>query len=260
MNTRRALPLVLLLSLVAPVVASGAGGFDERSFARFVDALGVVDAPREYVYAGEAYDYSTGRVIARIEGYQISRVSVAKREAHVWRRAFLLYRSPEDGHILASYPEVRGGSPALLSLTRYELLGDRLKVNAWVGGGGKSRALHLPDDTTAAHEAQRDVFRRTYGSSDAAHASFEIQETVVARGGARARSVDVRSTLFKVAEGSLFPSQIGRYVVSVAWWPMVDRAGLSPSLRLFLRDEAPAMMRLPASLQEAKRELGVASD
>ena len=112
------------------------------ALAAWARAHGGVDAPRTYAYAGTVYDLPGGKRLATVDGWQLARsVPGGPRDPGAWyvvRRAFLLYRAPDSGEIVARYPDVRARSAPVpvLSIVRYALRGDRIVTRGVSGVRG----------------------------------------------------------------------------------------------------------------------------
>ncbi len=239
----------------------GAGGFDSGSFARFIQALGGTERARWFAYSGTAYDVPSGRVIATVEGDQQARVFRGPRRPDgtapdcVVRRAFLLYRAPADGAIIAVYPDVRANvTPPPLSISCYRLEGDRVASESLSGVRGKVRSIAVPESLRATREDDSFVFRRVLAPPNPREQPVEIQETVLTP---RGRTADIRTVMTKSALNVFLPPEGGRHLLHLIWRPVPDESCLSPRVREFIVKEAPAITTLPATLDGALREFGL---
>ena len=254
--------LLAALLLTTPAARGEDGGFDAASLAVFAQANGGREAPRLYAYRGTVYDAPGGRILATLDGYQIARAFPGPAtEPDTWyvvRRAFLLYRDPESGEVLAYYPDVRTRAmPAPpLSIVRYQLRGGRITSTALSGVRGNTRDITLPEQLSATREDDRWVFRRVLSPPDPQQKPIELTETVVepSPSGTAPR---VRSVMTKVADNWGFLPPGGRHLLHLSWRPVSAPAELAPIVRRLIDDEAPGMKSLPASLAEAWAELGV---
>lgn len=258
--TNAALTL-LGVSVAASATLEGAGGFDTEAFARFIQAQAGADRARWYAYSGTAYDVPSGRVIATVEGYQQARVFRGLRRADgtapdcVVRRAFLLYRAPDDGAVITVYPDVRASvTPPPLSISCYRLDGDRVLSESQSGVRGKVRSVAVPESLRATREGDSFVFRRLLAPPNPREQPVEIQETVLTP---RGRTADIRTVMTKSALNVFLPPEGGRHLLHLIWRPVQNESGLSPRVREFIAQEAPAMTTLPATLDGALRELGL---
>lgn len=259
--------LVLSLSLsLWPATAAHAqeGGFDAAALAAWARAHGGVDAPRAYAYHGTVYELPTGRILGTVDGWQLARsFPGGKDDPGAWyvvRRAFLLYRAPGSGEIVARYPDVRASAAPVptLSIVRFALQGDRIATTGVSGVRGATREVALPEQLGAAREDGAWVFRRVITPPDPQQKPFELTE-VVAGDGATERAPRVRFVMTKVADNWGFLPPGGRHLLHLDWRPVTGEAQLAPVIRDLLRDEAPASLRtLPATLDEAYAELGLA--
>ena len=250
------------LPLCAAPARGEEGGFDATALAAFAQASGGLEAPRTYVYRGTVYDAPGGRVLATLDGYQIARAfagGAAEPDSwYVVRRAFLLYRAPGTGEVLAYYPDVRAKAmPAPpLSIVRYRLRGDRVSTTALSGVRGNVRDISLPEQLSVTREDGSWVFRRVLSPPDPQQKPIELTETIYEpAAGAAPR---IRSVMTKVADNWGFLPPGGRHLLHLSWRPAGTPDELPPVIRRLLDDEAPGMKSLPASLADACAELGVA--
>ena len=257
-----ALCLVVLPFCTAPARAEE-GGFDAAALAAFAQANGGTEAPRTYVYRGTVYDAPGGRILATLDGWQIARAfagGTAEPDAwYVVRRAFLLYRAPGTGEVLAYYPDVRAKAMPTppLSIVRYRLRGDRVTSTALSGIRGSTRDIALPEQLSVRREEGSWVFRRVLSPPDPQQKPIELTETIyepLAAGGAPR----IRSVMTKVAENWGFLPAGGRHLLHLSWRPAGTSDAVPAVIRRLLDDEAPGMKSLPASLADAFAELGVA--
>jgi hypothetical protein len=256
-----ALGLVALAACALPAQGED-GGFDAAGLAAFAQANGGAETPRTYVYRGTVYDAPGGRVLATLDGWQIARAFPGgASEPDSWyvvRRAFLLYRAPGTGEVLAYYPDVRAKAMPVppLSIVRYRLRGDRVTSTALSGVRGNTRDITLPEQLSATREDASWVFRRVLSPPDPQQKPIELTETIYEPvTGAAPR---IRSVMTKVADNWGFLPPGGRHLLHLSWRPVGTQAGVPPLIRRLLDDEAPGMKVLPASLAEAFAELGVA--
>ncbi len=259
--TRRAVALCLAALPLGAATAHGEeGGFDTAALAALAQASGGTEAPRSYVYRGTVYDAPGGRILATVDGYQVARAfpgGAAEPDSwYVVRRAFLLYRAPGTGEVLAYYPDVRAKAmPAPpLGVVRYRLRGDRITTTAVSGVRGNTRDITLPEQLSVAREDRSWVFRRVLSPPDPQQKPIELTETIyepVAGGAPR-----IRSVMTKVAENWGFLPPGGRHLLHLSWRPADSAEALPPVIRRLLDDEAPGMKSLPTSLAEAFAELG----
>jgi len=251
-----------LFAAAAPA-RSEDGGFDAAALAAFAAASGGVDAPRISAYRGTVYDAPGGRILSTLDGYQIARsFRGAAAEPDTWyvvRRAFLLYRAPGTGEVLAYYPDVRARTmPAPpLSIVRYRLRGDRVSSTALSGVRGNTRDVTLPEQLSVTREEGSWIFRRVLSPPDPQQKPIELTETVYEPrpGGAAPR---IRAVMTKVADNWGFLPPGGRHLLHLSWRPVAGPEALPPIVRRLIDDEAPGMKALPANLAEAWAELGAA--
>jgi hypothetical protein len=238
------------------------GGFDAAALEAFALSNGGRDAPRVYAYRGTVYDAPSGRILATLDGYQIARAFPGGApEPGTWyvvRRAFLLYRAPGTGDVLAYYPDVRAKTmPAPpLSIVRYRLDGDRVTSAALSGVRGSVRDITLPEQLSVAREEQAWVFRRVLSPPDPQQKPIELTETIYEpqRAGGPPR---IRSVMTKVADNWGFLPPGGRHLLHLSWRPASTPDALAPLIRTLLDEDAPGMKSLPANLADAFAELGV---
>lgn len=259
---RRALSLGLAaLALCALPARAEEGGFDAAALAAFAQAHGGAETPRTYVYRGTVYDAPGGRILATVDGWQIARAfaggAAEPGSWYVVRRAFLLYRAPGTGEVLAYYPDVRAKAMPVppLSIVRYRLRGDRITSTAMSGVRGNTRDISLPEQLSAAREEASWVFRRVLSPPDPQQKPIELTETIYEPvAGAAPR---IRSVMTKVADNWGFLPAGGRHLLHLSWRPAGTPDAVPPIVRRLLDDEAPGMKSLPGSLAEAFAELGV---
>jgi hypothetical protein len=251
--------LMLLLSAPSPGFAQ-TGGFDRAAFDAYVESLGGLDAPRAYGYRGTVYDVPSGRVVARVEGYQIARAfrdAARPDEAVLVRRAFLIYRAAESEAVLAYYPDIREktiGRPPL-SVVRLTLAGDRVTTRAVTGLGGKPTSISLPEQLSAAREGAAFVFRRVLAPPDPQQQPVEITETVRRAEGAPPERI--RTTMTKVANNQSFLPPGGRHLLHLVWRPAARFEDLPAGVQKLIEAEAPMMKSLPETLAAALAEAGL---
>jgi hypothetical protein len=258
----RAIGLVALLA-TAPGARANEGGFDAAALEAWALAHGGRDAPRTYAYQGTVYDLPSGRILATLDGWQVARAFAGgTADPGAWyvvRRAFLLYRAPGSGEILARYPDVRASSVPVpsLSIVRYVLRGDRLVPTAVSGVRGATRDISLPEQLGATREDGAWVFRRVLTPPDPQQKPFELTE-IVSQPGPAGGAPRVRFAMTKVADNWGFLPAGGRHLLHLSWRPVATRAALAPVVRNLLEDEAPpALGTLPATVEAAYAELGL---
>lgn len=257
-----ALWLVIALLLGTRSAAALEGGFDSASLAGYARAQGGVEAPRVYAFNGTVYDAPGGRVLATLDGFQIARAFAGGRdEPGVWyviRRAFLLYRAPGSGEVLAYYPDVRTNAmPApALSIARYELRGDRILSRAVSGVRGRLREISLPEQLGVVREDDTWVFRRVLSPPDPQQKPIELTETVMAMATPSDGTPRIRSTMTKVADNWGFLPPGGRHLLHLSWRPVAGFGALADRVQAVI-DAAPAGLKtLPDTLPKALAELG----
>jgi hypothetical protein len=246
---RRASSIVALAALAwsasAPLLARE-GGFDAAALEAWARAHGGVDGPRTYAYGGTVYDVPGGKILATVDGWQLARTFPGgARDPGAWyvvRRAFLLYRAPDSGEILARYPDVRSRSAPVpvLSIVRFALRGDRVVTSGVSGVRGATREVALPEQLGAAREDDAWVFLRVLSPPDPQQKPIELTEIVARDGGTDAAP------------------RAGRHVLHLSWRPVAGLESVAPVLRQLVTAEAPsALASLPASLEAAYAELGL---
>ncbi|MCU0760940.1 MAG: hypothetical protein MUF07_17315 [Steroidobacteraceae bacterium] len=264
-HAARRLGLLALLSAaaVAPAARAHERGFDAAALEAWALAHGGRDAPRTYAYEGTVYDLPSGRILATLDGWQLARAfpgGVADPGAwYVVRRAFLLYRAPGSGEILAHYPDVRASRMPVpsLSIVRYVLRGDRLVPTAVAGVRGAIRDVSLPEQLGAAREDGAWVFRRVLTPPDPRQKPFELTE-IVAQPGPSGAAPRIRFAMTKVADNWGFLPAGGRHLLHLSWRPVAGLEALAPVVRRLLEEDAPpALGTLPATLDAAYGELGL---
>ncbi len=253
----------LALWLAPQVGSAQEGGFDAAAVAAYAQAQGGNAKARMYAYGGTVYDVPSGRILATVDGFQIARAFPGSRaEPDTWyvvRRAFLLYRAPGSGEVLAYYPDVRAQNMPVpsLGIVRYQLRGDRIVTAALSGVRGNTRNIALPEQLGAAREDDSWVFRRVLSPPDPQQKPIELTEIVMADHSAGAEP-RIRFVMTKVADNWGFLPPGGRHLLHLSWRPVSSMASLAPRVRSLLDDEAPAVKSLPGSLAAAFAELGVA--
>lgn len=254
----------IVAALAAPDLQARDGGFDAAALEAYARAHGAVGSPRTYAYQGTVYDVPSGRILATVDGWQVARTFTGgPADPGAWyvvRRAFLLYRDPSGQSTLAHYPDVRSSaSPApALSIVRYALLDGRVATSGISGVRGRTREVTLPEQLGAAREDAAWVFRRVISPPDPQQKPLELTEIVMADAGTDA-APQLRFVMTKVADNWGFLPSGGRHLLHLSWRPVDQDAALAPSVRALLAEEAPAALRrLPATLEEAYAELGVA--
>ncbi len=253
---------LVAMSLLPRPVGAQEGGFDSAALAAYARAQGGSESPRLYAYVGTVYDVPSGRILATVDGFQIARAfPAARNEPDTWylvRRAFLLYRAPGSGAVLAYYPDVRAKTTPLpsLSIARFQLRGDRIVTTAVSGVRANTRNISLPEQTGALREDDGWVFQRVLSPPDPLQKPLELTETLLSEraDGAGPR---IRSVMTKVADNWGFLPPGGRHLLHLSWRPVASMASLAPRVRSLLDDEAPAVKSLPESLAAAFAELGV---
>ncbi|MFO1456053.1 MAG: hypothetical protein U1F18_07400 [Steroidobacteraceae bacterium] len=254
--------VVLACSASAPLLARE-GGFDAAALEAWSRAHGGVDGPRTYAYSGTVYDVPGGKVLATVDGWQLARTFPGgARDPGAWyvvRRAFLLYRAPGSGEILARYPDVRARSAPVpvLSIVRFALRGDRVVTSGVSGVRGATREVALPEQLGATREDDAWVFLRVLSPPDPQQKPIELTE-IVARDGATDAAPRARFVMTKIAENWGFLPPGGRHVLHLSWRPVAGLESVAPVLRQLVTAEAPpALASLPSSLEAAYAELGL---
>ncbi len=259
---------IAAMALIVPAAIAGGdtitgGGFDRAVLDTYARAHGGESAPRQYAYGGTAYELPSGRILATVDGWQLARsFPGGAQDPDAWyvvRRAFLLYRAPDGGEILARYPDVRARSAPVpvLSIVRHALQGDRIVTTGVAGVRGATREVALAEQLGAAHEDDGWVFRRVISPPDPQQKPLEITEILYGDAG-RPAAPRIRFVMTKVAENWGFMPPGGRHVLHLTWRPVAADSGLPASVRSLLANEAPAAMTsLPATLEAAYAELGL---
>lgn len=239
------------------------GGFDRAALDAYARAHGGESAPRQYAYGGTAYELPSGRILATVDGWQLARsFPGGPQDPDAWyvvRRAFLLYRTPDGGEILARYPDVRARSAPVpvLSIVRHALQGDRVVTTGVAGVHGATREVALAEQLGAAREDDGWVFRRVISPPDPQQKPLEITE-ILYGDAHRPAAPRIRFVMTKVAENWGFLPPGGRHVLHLAWRPVAADSELPASVRSLLANEAPAAINsLPATLEAAYAELGL---
>lgn len=240
------------------------GGFDRAALDAYARAHGGESAPRQYAYGGTAYELPSGRILATVDGWQLARsFPGGAQDPDAWyvvRRAFLLYRAPESGEILARYPDVRARNAPVpvLSIVRHALQGDRVVTTGVAGVRGATREVALAEQLGAAREDDGWVFRRVLSPPDPQQKPLEITE-ILYGDAHRPAAPRIRFVMTKIAENWGFLPPGGRHVLHLAWRPVAADSELPASVRSLLATEAPAAINsLPATLEAAYAELGIA--
>ena len=255
--------LASVLFAVCATASSEEDGFDAAALTALAVASGGIEAPRTYAYRGTVYDAPGGRILATLDGYQVARsFRGAAAEPDTWyvvRRAFLLYRAPGTGEVLAYYPDVRARTMPTppLSIVRYRLQGDRVTSTALSGVRGNTRDVTLPEQLSVTREEGSWVFRRVLSPPDPQQKPIELTETVY-EPRPRGTAPRIRAVMTKVADNWGFLPPGGRHLLHLSWRPVDGPGALPPIVRRLIDDEAPGMRALPSTLAEAWAELGAA--
>lgn len=102
-------------ALIGSLIAADVMAMDPEDFTDYVWGRAGDGANIHRVSIGTAHDIGSGKMLARVEGYEVARAVPSKTEPgtiYQVSRALLLYRDPETNALLAVYPD---SDPAALT-------------------------------------------------------------------------------------------------------------------------------------------------